>query len=49
MEPLKLCKQKNILFYKEQFGGNREDGLEDEIMESEKALRRLLALIQVLC
>lgn len=38
MEPLKIYKQKNTLFYKEQFGGNMEEGLEDEIMESEKPL-----------
>lgn len=34
--------RKNILFYKDRFGGNIEDGLEDEKLESEKPLRRLL-------
>lgn len=36
VEPWKIYKQKNILFYKDQFGGNTEDGWEDERLESEK-------------
>lgn len=42
VQPLKMCKQRNILFYKDQFGGDTEDGLENERLESEKLFGRLL-------